>query len=247
MSGTLLHDSNAQTLLTHSSFDVPVQHDFLQTQTQHHASLHIAYSSRLSPLEAKFNMVIKRVVDLMLSTIFIVTVLPWLFPMIALLIKLDSKGPVFFLQKRNKLNGEIFTCIKFRTMYKNDEADSLAAVEDDDRITPVGKFLREHHLDELPQLLNVFLGDMAVVGPRPHMISDNNKFEQLIPYYHHRHKVKPGITGLSQVLGFVGPVSDEENIKERIENDIYYVYHWSALLDAKIACRTVFKMIGLRA
>jgi len=198
------------------------------------------------PLAKEGNHLLKRAVDLFLSSILILVLFPWLLPLVALLIKLDSKGPVFFIQKRNKRDGGIFSCIKFRSMLVNKQADFLPATENDERITSVGKFLRQHHLDELPQLLNVWMGDMSMIGPRPHMISDNHRFETLVPHYHHRHKVKPGITGLAQVLGYAGPVTSVDNIRERVEKDIYYVYNWSITLDTKIACRTLLKMAGLK-
>lgn len=131
-------------------------------------------------------------------------------------------------------------------MHANKNADLLPASENDLRITRFGKFLREHHLDELPQLFNVLLGDMSVIGPRPHMISDNIRFTEFVSNYHHRHKVKPGITGLAQVLGLVGPVNENDNIKERVEKDIYYVCNWSLALDIKIAFQTIFTMAGLK-
>jgi putative colanic acid biosynthesis UDP-glucose lipid carrier transferase len=198
------------------------------------------------PLEKKPNLAFKRSFDLVLSSLLIVFLFSWLLPILALLIKLDSKGPVFFTQKRNKKGGRLFTCIKFRTMIVNDEADLLPAHENDRRITRLGRFLRHHHLDELPQLLNVWWGDMSVIGPRPHMLSDNEKYEALLDFYAYRHRIKPGITGLAQVLGYVGSVTDPENMKERVQKDIYYIHNWSAALDMKIIYRTFFKMAGIK-
>ena len=198
----------------------------------------------LSPLERGWNIYIKRAVDLFLSTILIIVIFPWLLPLLALLIKTDSRGPVFFLQTRNKMNGGVFTCIKFRSMHVNKDANLLPASENDERVTRVGKLLRHHHLDELPQLWNVWTGDMSIIGPRPHMIADNRRFEEFIPNYHYRHKVKPGITGLAQVLGYVGPVTNASCIQGRVEKDIFYVRNWSFALDTKIACQTIFRIIG---
>jgi len=197
------------------------------------------------PLDNLFQRALKRTVDILLSTIIIVTVLSWLIPIIALLIKLDSKGPVFFLQKRNKRNGEIFTCIKFRSMIENDDADNLQASIDDERITRFGRFLRNHFIDELPQFFNVLIGDMSFIGPRPHMISDNNKYEELIEFYDFRNKVKPGITGLSQVMGYVGETKHIQAMKDRVQLDIFYVRHWSAGLDIKILWHTFHKFVRL--
>ena len=197
------------------------------------------------PLDNLFQRALKRTIDILLSTIIIVAVLSWLIPIIALLIKLDSKGPVFFLQKRNKRNGEIFTCIKFRSMIENDDADNLQASIDDERITRFGRFLRNHFIDELPQFFNVLIGDMSFIGPRPHMISDNNKYEELIEFYDFRNKVKPGITGLSQVMGYVGETKHIQAMKDRVQLDIFYVRHWSVGLDIKILWHTFRKFVRL--
>ena len=195
------------------------------------------------PLDSPFKRFFKRVGDIFLSTIVIAGILSWLIPLLALLIKLDSKGPVFFFQKRNKRDGRVFTCFKFRSMIENDDADLLAATADDGRITAFGRFLRNHYLDELPQFFNVWMGDMSLIGPRPHMISDNNKYEELIEFYDYRHKVKPGITGLSQVLGFVGEIRNIQAMRDRVQLDIFYVRHWSLRLDLKIMWHTVRKLL----
>jgi putative colanic acid biosynthesis UDP-glucose lipid carrier transferase len=197
------------------------------------------------PLDAFYSRLFKRTVDILLSVIIILFVLSWLIPILALLIKLDSKGPVFFLQKRNKKDAEVFTCIKLRSMVVNAEADRLPASDYDKRITALGRFLRTHYLDELPQFFNVLWGDMSIIGPRPHMISDNMKYEELLDYYSYRYKVKPGITGLAQVLGCVGSTADVEKMRDRMNLDIFYIRHWSAILDTKIIYRTARKIAGL--
>jgi len=194
------------------------------------------------PLDSISKRIIKRSCDIFLSSIVIVGILSWLIPIMALLIKLDSKGPVFFLQKRNKRGGKTFACIKFRSMIENEDADILQATADDERITKLGRFLRNHYIDELPQFFNVLLGDMSFIGPRPHMVSDNNKYEDLIEHYDYRHKVKPGITGLSQAMGYVGETRNIQAMKDRVQLDIFYVRHWSLPLDLKILWHTVGKI-----
>ena len=196
------------------------------------------------PLDSLAKRIIKRSCDIFLSSIVIVGLLSWLIPIMALLIKLDSKGPVFFLQKRNKRGGNVFTCIKFRSMIENEEADLLQATADDERITKLGRFLRNHYLDELPQFFNVLVGDMSFIGPRPHMVSDNNKYEELIEFYDYRHRVKPGITGLSQAMGYVGETRNLQAMRDRIQLDIFYVRHWSLRLDLKILWHTLRKIVG---
>jgi len=194
------------------------------------------------PLEGRMNRYIKRGIDILFAAVVIVAVLSWLIPLLAILIKLDSRGPVFFLQKRNKKNGELFTCIKFRSMKVNPDADTLPAKKNDRRITRIGKFLRRYYIDELPQFFNVLLGDMSLVGPRPHMVADNIKYENEINDYFYRHKVKPGITGLAQVLGYVGPAENIQQMKDRVHMDIFYTRHWSVKLDIIILFRTLFKV-----
>ena len=197
------------------------------------------------PLESSSNRIVKRIGDIFLSSLVIVGLLSWLMPIIALLIKLDSKGPVFFMQKRNKRNGAIFTCIKFRSMIENDDADSLPATEDDERITKFGRFLRNYFLDELPQFFNVWIGDMSFIGPRPHMVSENSRYEEIIEHYNYRHKVKPGITGLSQAMGYVGETRNIQAMRDRVQLDIFYVRHWSFWLDIKILWHTLRTIAGL--
>jgi putative colanic acid biosynthesis UDP-glucose lipid carrier transferase len=204
------------------------------------------YVDRSVPLEQNINLFFKRSFDLIVSSLLLICVISWLFPLIFLLVKLDSKGPIFFFQKRNKKNGELFTCIKFRTMFQNEEADVLPAQENDVRITRIGHFLRKHHLDELPQLFNVLLGDMSIIGPRPYMVSDNAKYEKLIKNYLVRHRIKPGITGLAQVIDYMAPITSTEYMEHRVNKDVYYVYNWSLWLDAKIIIRTFFKVTRIK-
>ena len=200
---------------------------------------------RRTPLEKPYNFILKRSFDILVSIILIILILSWLIPLLAILIKLDSKGPIFFLQKRNKNGGPFFSCIKFRTMIVNDEADILAAEENDKRITKSGRFLRHYHLDELPQLLNVLIGDMSIIGPRPYMVNENSANEKLIHGYSHRHSVKPGITGLAQSMGNFGATQDVEIIRKRVDLDVKYIRNWSFIMDIKIIYRTCRLVLGI--
>lgn len=187
----------------------------------------------------------KRVADIVLSIIFILVIFSWLLPLMALLLKLDSKGPVFFLQKRVGKAGHTFTCYKFRTMVVNEEAHKKQAEKNDHRITRIGRWLRKTNIDELPQFLNVLLGQMSIVGPRPHMHADCRRFARVVPRYKLRNLVKPGITGMAQVKGYHGPASDYEAVMLRYQWDIFYVRNASAWLDFKIMTRTIFQRVCL--
>ena len=193
--------------------------------------------------DEKLNKVIKRVFDLVFSSIIIVGLMSWLMPIMALIIKLDSKGPVFFVQKRNGLNYKEFNCYKFRSMKLNDKADLDLASKNDVRITKVGKFIRKTSIDELPQFFNVLLGDMSVVGPRPHMVSVTNLYALQVDKFMVRHFVKPGITGLAQTKGYRGEVETDEDIINRVKFDIFYMENWSILLDVEIIVKTIFNIL----
>lgn len=225
------------TMRTESVFYIPKYKNLLEDFVTVKAT-----NSFCQPLAISFNRKIKRSFDIFFSIIVIIGVLSWLIPIMAILIWLDSKGPVFFLQKRNKRNGKLFTCIKFRSMVVNAAADILPAAKDDKRITTLGKFLRNHYLDELPQFLNVLIGDMSIIGPRPHMINDNIKYSNDIDLYEQRHKGKPGITGLAQVLGYVGAAENIQEIKDRVALDIFYLRNWSFKLDMLILYKTVSRI-----
>jgi putative colanic acid biosynthesis UDP-glucose lipid carrier transferase len=179
--------------------------------------------------------VAKRLLDIIISSIVIITILTWLLPVLALLIKCTSKGPVLFLQKRTGRGGRSFTCYKLRTMIHNPIAHSTH----EDVVTPLGRFLRVSNLDELPQFFNVLSGAMSIVGPRPHMHADCNAFSLLIPGYKFRNLVKPGITGLAQVKGYHGKVTSRECIIKRYEWDAHYIRHAGFWLDIKIMLATV--------
>jgi putative colanic acid biosynthesis UDP-glucose lipid carrier transferase len=185
----------------------------------------------------------KRVVDVVLSSLLILLIFPWFFPFLSFLIKLSSKGPVLFKQKRVGFLGKIFWCYKFRTMYVNEESDTRQACKDDPRITPIGRFLRNTCLDELPQFLNVFLGHMSIVGPRPHMLKDSFDFSTMVANYKFRNIAKPGITGISQVRGCRGPASTFQSIFRRYQWDAYYVRNMSFRVDMKIMFETAMLMV----
>ena len=189
------------------------------------------------------NKVFKRVFDLIFSSIVILGLLSWLTPIMAIIIKWDTKGPLFFVQKRNGLNYKEFNCYKFRSMELNDKADLDLASKNDVRITKVGKFIRKTSIDELPQFFNVLLGDMSVVGPRPHMVSVANLYASKVDKFMVRHFVKPGITGLAQTKGGRGEVETDEDIINRVKYDIFYMENWSILLDIKIILNTIYNML----
>ncbi len=187
----------------------------------------------------------KRVFDLSVSAIFFITCFIWLFPLLALLIKMDSRGPVFFMQRRVGRGGKSFLCYKFRTMVVNRDANTTQAHENDARITRIGDFLRKSSLDELPQFLNVLLGHMSIVGPRPHMHPDCHRFSQLVTNYKFRSLVKPGITGLAQIKGYRGPTETYQSIFRRYQYDAFYVRNTNFWLDLRIVRKTAFQMLGV--
>jgi len=188
-------------------------------------------------------LLVKRCLDTFFSAFILLGIMSWLIPILALLIKLDSPGPVFFTQRRIGKNGKQFLCYKLRTMLFQPEEEDIPAVRNDARITKVGHFLRRTNLDELPQFLNVLLGQMSIVGPRPHMSSDCIRFSFVISAYSFRHIVRPGITGLAQVKGFHGPAQDYESIIQRYYWDTEYIRNTGARLDCSIILKTIF-MIG---
>lgn len=197
------------------------------------------------PLDYYSNFLMKRTFDIAFSIIVLIFICSWVFPIIAILIKTTSKGPVFFLQKRYGFHEEVFDCIKFRTMVVNDESTTQTTKENDSRITRIGKFLRKTSLDELPQFLNVLKGQMSVVGPRPHMLAVDNYYKPKIGRYSLRSMVSPGITGLAQVNGLRGDSGDVEvEMKKRILADAFYVRNWSFVLDLVIILKTVLLVIG---
>ena len=201
-------------------------------------------SLRTIHIEDPFNSLVKRSFDIIFSLFVLLFLLSWLTPILAILIKTSSKGPVFFYQKRNGYNFNEFNCFKFRSMLINKEANTMQATRNDLRVTAIGKILRKYSIDELPQFYNVLIGDMSVVGPRPHMIKENEKYRSTIDKFMVRHYVRPGITGLAQTRGFRGEIETDEDIINRVKNDIYYIENWSFLLDIKIIFSTIFNAIS---
>lgn len=195
------------------------------------------------PLDERVNNLIKRAFDVCFSLLIIIFFLSWAMPIIALLIKLDSDGPVLFKQKRTGKDNVEFWCLKFRTMYVNAEADVKQATKDDSRITRFGLFLRKTSLDEFPQFFNVLAGSMSIVGPRPHMLQHTEKYSRTIEKFMARHYIKPGITGLAQAKGFRGETKTEPAMRGRVKLDRFYIENWSFLLDLKIILATVISLL----
>lgn len=200
-------------------------------------------SLRKIPLEIEVNKRLKRFFDIVFSILVIVGVLSWLIPILAVLIKLESKGPIFFKQMRNGLNYEEFSCYKFRSMRLNKIADLEQVSKNDPRITKTGKFMRKTSIDELPQFFNVLVGNMSVVGPRPHMVSHTEMYAKSVDKFMVRHFIKPGITGLAQTNGFRGEVENEQDIINRVKYDIFYLENWTILLDIKVIFTTIVNSI----
>ncbi len=196
-----------------------------------------------TPLDDRKNMVVKRTFDILFSSLVILTIFSWLFPLLALLVIIDSKGPVFFKQKRTGKDNKSFYCYKFRTMYANNNKEELQATKNDCRVTKIGMFLRKTSLDELPQFFNVLMGHMSVVGPRPHMLKHTEEYSKVIEKFMARHFVKPGITGLAQAKGFRGETNSIDLMEKRVKLDRFYIEKWSLILDLKIIFLTIFSLL----
>ena len=194
---------------------------------------------RWMPLTSISNRFKKRLLDLVVSSLVLLLVMPWVTAIVAIIMKLTMPGPIFFRQMRTGLDGKEFECIKFRSMKVNTQADSLQATKDDPRKTKFGNIMRHYNIDELPQFWNVFKGDMSVVGPRPHMVKQTDEYSALIPKYMVRHFAKPGITGWAQVTGFRGETKELWQMEGRVKKDIWYIEHWSIWFDIKIMWLTI--------
>ncbi len=196
-------------------------------------------------LNNTLNRKIKRAFDIIFSLIVIIFFLSWFIPLIAILIKLESKGPIFYKHIRNGINYKEFTCYKFRSLMHNSDGDYEHVKEQDSRVTKIGRFIRKTSIDELPQFFNVLKGDMSVVGPRPHMIPYTKEYAKKIDKYNFvfRHSVKPGISGLAQVKGYRGEIKNDEDIINRVKYDIFYIENWSLFLDIKIIFETIVNIL----
>jgi len=199
---------------------------------------------RREPLDRTMNRRMKRAFDIVFSLGVIVFIFSWLFPLLAIMVKLSSRGPVFFKQMRLGKDNKEFVCWKFRSMRMNKESDVKQATKNDPRVTAVGRFLRKSNLDEMPQFLNVLFGHMSVVGPRPHPLRLNDQYRDIIDKYMVRHFVRPGITGWAQVNGFRGETQTPELMERRVELDVWYLENWSFWLDLRIVVKTVTNMFG---
>ena len=185
----------------------------------------------------------KRLFDIIFSFLVLFFILSWMYPLIGLLIKLSSKGPILFKQKRSGLDNKEFWCYKFRSMSKNVDADNKQATKGDVRITTIGRFLRKSSLDEFPQFINVLKGDMSIVGPRPHMLKHTEQYSELIKKYMVRQLVKPGITGAAQIRGYRGETREIKEMEGRVKWDVWYIENWTFFLDINIILRTVLNFI----
>lgn len=197
---------------------------------------------RKEPLDEINSRIKKRIFDMVLSSLIIILIMSWLTPILALLIKIDSRGPVFFVQKRSGKDDEPFWCFKFRSMKVNTVSDHRQATKYDSRITRIGAFIRRTSLDELPQFFNVFLGNMSICGPRPHMLLHTEQYSASINKFMVRHLLKPGITGWAQVNGLRGETESPELMQKRVEHDLWYMENWSFMLDVKILFMTIINM-----
>ncbi|MDT0558067.1 undecaprenyl-phosphate glucose phosphotransferase [Ichthyenterobacterium sp. W332] len=195
------------------------------------------------PLKTDLNKFGKRAFDIIFSLLVIILILSWFTPLLALIIRIESKGSIFFKQLRYGADFNLFACYKFRSMMANKESDSIQAAKNDMRVTKVGKFIRRTSIDELPQFFNVLFGSMSVVGPRPLLLSHTNDYKDKINKFMIRHMVKPGITGLAQVSGYRGNIETDQDMQNRIKYDIFYVENWSLFLDLKIITKTVINVI----
>lgn len=225
-------------------YALPVFMEFLTKRMElSHLGSTMLLSVRNEPLQDPVNRGVKRLFDILTSGVFLFTVFPIVYLIAGIIIKIQSPGPILFKQKRNGLDGKEFYCLKFRSMHVNKDSDRLQATKDDPRKFKFGNLMRKTNIDELPQFINVFKGDMSLVGPRPHMLLHTQEYSRLIRRYMVRHLVKPGITGWAQVQGFRGETKTLDQMENRVKADIWYVENWSFGLDLRIMWRTLVNML----
>ena len=200
-------------------------------------------SMRSEPLDDVSSRGRKRFFDLVVSFLVIVFILSWLIPLLGIIIWFESKGPIFFAQQRTGRDNKTFNCLKFRSMKVNSEANTKQAQRNDDRLTKIGKFMRRTSLDEFPQFINVFKGEMSIVGPRPHMLRHTEDYSKIMGQYMVRQFLKPGITGWAQVNGYRGETRELHQMKARVEYDLWYMENWSIWQDIKIIFLTIYNVI----
>lgn len=205
--------------------------------------MHIDLPSK-NLLDDKWNQILKRGFDIVFSLCFLCLVFPFVLLFVFIVTECTMPGKLFFVQKRTGLNGKTFKCYKFRSMRKNPQAEEKQATKGDDRVTRWGYIMRKTSLDETPQFFNVLMGDMSVVGPRPHMLKHTDEFTELVDGYMLRHQVKPGVTGWSQVNGYRGEIRKVEDLENRVKFDLWYIDHWNFLLDLRIIFKTVTLCFG---
>ena len=203
----------------------------------------VDYFSCGSPLDCLGNRLLKRAFDFVCSLVFLCTLFPVLVIIVAIMTESTMPGRLFFVQKRTGWRGRTFRCIKFRTMRASADADTRQATRTDARITKWGHIMRKTNLDEMPQFLNVLMGDMSIVGPRPHMVKHTDEYRKLIDKYMVRHMIKPGITGLAQVSGYRGQTEELWQMEKRVEYDVKYIESWTLSLDIKIIVRTIINAV----
>ena len=199
-------------------------------------------SLRSEPLDEVGNRIKKRVLDVLVSLLVVIFILSWLVPLLGLLIYLESKGPIFFSQLRSGKNNKTFYCYKFRSMRVNKESDNQQATRNDRRVTRIGRFIRKSSIDEFPQFFNVLKGEMSLVGPRPHMVKHTSDYSKIVDQYMIRQFLKPGITGWAQINGYRGEITENEQIINRVNEDLWYLENWNIWLDVRILFLTVYKV-----
>ena len=225
-------------------YSIPLIHSYLHRRTSvENVSGSIILSLRYEPLSRTENRFLKRTFDLFFSVAFLLTLFPIIYVVVAFVTKFTSPGPVFFRQLRTGMDGRPFWLYKFRSMHVNAESDTLQATPDDPRTTRFGRFLRRSNIDELPQFINVFFGNMSVIGPRPHMLKHTDDYSEVIDKYMVRHFIKPGITGWAQIKGFRGATPRLWQMEGRVERDIWYLEHWTLSLDIYIIIRTLINWV----